>query len=462
MSSSGRVAATKRQRAAPVQDDRALIVRNDDLRSGMSGINVFFERIISERDNLQTEVSKMKSDIEELANKVEILEIQEAGHKQELDLSKISTENHRSIAEKVSEEKKHILLDNTKLESLLKRECEWRKAVEKELIAANLRIGETEGMISNLQLNLGTGKQELNKTMDDNKKLSSQFLTLVATKDKEIGESALRIQTIEADLAKEKHESEHLKETVTQLNLHVEALEANDNSVDLHNQNEELQNDIVALEVVTKQAKDRLKAVEDIFHDAVRMDNVGFSVLLDNGSMVPAPLVYKQWMDAKLMFSGMPNYSIKCNRTSTMASVVHDQATCAFVTRVAKSTSLDTNLPSYFRYSERPSDFTGRLVWEEYKLYDQLTLMAKLINMLKQPTYSSRFQVTLSDNHVVTAKYTYTMATDEVELQFALSVISDSGDVKKHRIDFVDTPYAVGGTFATKILPDNVKIVTEL
>jgi hypothetical protein len=110
----------------------------------------------------------------------------------------------------------------------------------------------------------------------------------------------------------------------------------------------------------------------------------------------------------------------------------------------------------------RPSDFTGRLVWEEYKLYDQLTLMAKLINMLKQPTYSSRFQVTLSDNHVVTAKYTYIMANNEVELQFTLSVISDSGDFKKHRIDFVDTAYAVGGMQATKILPPNVKIVTEL
>jgi hypothetical protein len=158
----------------------------------------------------------------------------------------------------------------------------------------------------------------------------------------------------------------------------------------------------------------------------------------------------------------MPNQSIKCNRTSTMASVVHDQATCAFVTRVAKSTSLETNLPSYFQYSVRPSDFTGRLVWEEYKLYDQLTLMAKLINMLKQPTYSSRFQVTLSDNHVVTAKYTYTMATDEVELQFTLSVISDSGSINTHRIDFVDTPYAVGGMQATKILLPNVKIVTEL
>ena len=133
MSSSGRVAATKRQRAAPVQDDRALIVRDDDLRSEISGITAYVDTIISERDDLQKEVSKLKEEIEELTSTVgslEFVEEENARLKNELDLSRISIENHRSWEEQLSEENKRLVPDNMNLDTLIRRAGQYSNTIE--------------------------------------------------------------------------------------------------------------------------------------------------------------------------------------------------------------------------------------------------------------------------------------------------------------------------------------------
>ena len=462
-------AANKRQRAVPpVQDDRAVVISNDAVRSNVSGIAAVVDAIIAERDALQKDVSKLREENDELTSRVSSLEFHEEENtrlKNELDLSRISLDNHRSSEEKLSEENKRLAAYGKQLDALVKSASQHTNTLDQELEFGRRKIQELDGHIANLKNNLSHTKQELTKTMDNAQVLRNDFLTLVKNKDEEIAKNTDRIQKLDTEVAKHKEECERLKDTINHLNLHINGLEAKiqDNSQDLRTRNEELEHDLEALGAELRQAKDKLKEVEDIYYDSVQLEPVGISVLLNNGSMVPIPQVYKLWLEAGLLFSGTPTHSIRCSRTSTMASVVHDPAICNFISRVARSTALDTKLPSYFRFSVRPSDFTGQLVWEEYKLYDQLTLMAKLIHMLKQPRYSSRFQVTLSDNHVVTAKYDFTMATNEVELKFTLSVISDNGSINAHRIDFVDTPYAVGGSFAkTKILPGNVKIVTEL
>ena len=496
-------AAAKRPRPVLAQDDRALVLNCDLLRPSFSGIASVVDAIILERDTLKTENLKLNEHIEELGSKVSSLEFQEeeiTRLKGEVDVGKISIDNHRGISEQFSEENKRLVAESQKIKSQLRKVVELSTKYEQELAACKLKLYEANGHIENL-------KRNLSKTKEDSGTHRTNFLNLVKTKDEEIAKQAINAKDIEARISvleneqvqlKERHEEEirRLRETLAHrvwdasglqkdiLNLQQDKVELSEEKERLSNEidakvheaevrsqasiqdlrirNDELRGDLAASETLTKMAKDKMKEVEDIFYDPVQLENVGVSVLLNNGRMQPVPLVFKLWQETGVHFNGTPSQPIKCNQTSTMATVVHDPATCTFVTRVAKSTSLDTNLPSYFRHSARPSSFAGQLTWEEYKLYDQLTLMAKLIHMLKQPTYDSRFTVNFSEGHVVTAKYKYNMARDEGDLLFTLNVVSEDGSVHKHSIDFVDCPYAVGGTFSTRILPDNVKIVTEL
>ena len=134
MSTGGRgSAANKRQRAVPVQDDRAVVVNSDVVRSNVSGITSFVDTIISERDDLQKEVSKLKEEIEELTNKVgslEFVEEENARLKNELDLSRISIENHRSREEQLSEENKRLVPDNMNLDTLIRRAGQYSNTIE--------------------------------------------------------------------------------------------------------------------------------------------------------------------------------------------------------------------------------------------------------------------------------------------------------------------------------------------
>jgi predicted nuclease with TOPRIM domain len=133
MSTEGRGAAAKRQRAAPVQDDRNVVVNSDVVRSEISGITAYVDTIISERDDLQKEVSKLKEEIEELTNKVgslEFVEEENARLKNELDLSRISIENHRSREEQLSEENKRLVPDNMNLDTLIRRAGQYSNTIE--------------------------------------------------------------------------------------------------------------------------------------------------------------------------------------------------------------------------------------------------------------------------------------------------------------------------------------------
>ena len=498
-----RAGNSKRHRPVPAQDERSVLVNSEFLRSGFSGITTFVDTITAERDELKSEVSKLNEQIDELDSKVRSLEFQEEENtrlKHELELSNISIDNHKNSAEQFSEENKRLVTENEKIKSQLRKAVEHSCRLEQDLGASNLKLNEAAGHVENL-------KNNLSKTRQDSSILRKDLLELVRTKDEEIAKQAVGAKDMEARISvlendqgqlRERHEREirGLRENLAHHNVHAAGLKQEisilqqdkvklseenerlsseieakvreaearlqDNASDLRLRNDELRNDLAAAEAEIKKAKDKMKEVEDIFHDPIQLDNVAISVLLDNGRIMSVPLVYKLWQEAGVHFNGTPSQPIKCNQTSSMATVVHDPATCAFITRVAKSTSLDTNLPSYFRYSARPSSFAGQLFWEEYKLYDQLTLMAKLIHMLKQPKYDSKFTVNLNEGHVMTAKYKYNMARNEADLQFTLNVVSEDGSVNKHFIDFVDTPYAVGGTFSTKILPDNVNVVTEL
>ena len=128
-------AANKRQRAVPpaVQDDRAVVISNDAVRSNVSGIAAVVDAIISERDELQKQVSKLNESIDELTNRVSSLEFHEEENvrlKNELDLSRISIENHRSREEQLSEENKRLVPDNMNLDTLIRRAGQYSNTIE--------------------------------------------------------------------------------------------------------------------------------------------------------------------------------------------------------------------------------------------------------------------------------------------------------------------------------------------
>ncbi len=122
--SGGRGSAAKRQRPVPAPDDRAVIVNSDVVRSVISVITAYVDTILSERDELKLEVSKLNEQIDELTSKVSSLEFYEEDNtrlKNEVEISMISIENHRNSAEQFSEENKRLVLENKRYADEIKR-----------------------------------------------------------------------------------------------------------------------------------------------------------------------------------------------------------------------------------------------------------------------------------------------------------------------------------------------------
>jgi hypothetical protein len=220
-----------------------------------------------------------------------------------------------------------------------------------------------------------------------------------------------------------------------------------------------LQRSCSTLEAGKKNFADRLKEIEDLFHDTIKLDNVGTGVLLSSGKIMSLPHVLRAWIEDE-SFDGTTSVSVKCYATSTMAKVVDSPVMGNFLEKVVQGLGLDTKLPSFFRYGKNPSDSADPVVWMEYKLCDQLTLMAKLIYMCKEMRYGTSFQVNVAENHIVTAKSRVIQPFSEIEITMSLGVVNSAGHFSKHRIDFVDNPM---GSPGTQYLLSNVfHIVNEL
>jgi hypothetical protein len=101
-------------------------------------------------------------------------------------------------------------------------------------------------------------------------------------------------------------------------------------------------------------------------------------------------------------FNGEPDYLIKCIETNTFTTVVRSAAVSRFIRDVSDVAGLNTVPEMHFRFSDHP---IGQLPvrWTIYNPHDQLTLIAKLVYLVKTRIKTSTFQAMVMDNHVVTA-----------------------------------------------------------
>ena len=93
-------------------------------------------------------------------------------------------------------------------------------------------------------------------------------------------------------------------------------------------------------------------------------------------------------------------------------------------------------------------------------MYDQLTIMARLIFMFNNP--KSNFIATTSDGHVVTATTNVNSYTERTDITLALTIISVEGVANKHHIDLADIPFSLDAFISVKFVPDAFNIVGEI
>jgi hypothetical protein len=222
---------------------------------------------------------------------------------------------------------------------------------------------------------------------------------------------------------------------------------------------EQFQRANAGLEFDASQNRHVLSQIGDLFYESMLSENVGISLLLNTGKMASLPYVLNAWKGCPY-FDGQPSFPLKCASTSSMTSIIHNQAVYDFTAKIASILTLDTAFPSYLRYSLHPITMTGTCHWVNYNMYDQLTIMARLIFMFNNP--NSKFIATTSDGHVVTATTNVNIYTERTDITLALTIISVEGVANKHHIDLADIPFSLDAYITAKFVPDAFNIVGEI
>jgi FtsZ-binding cell division protein ZapB len=293
---------------------------------------------------------------------------------------------------------------------------------------------------------------ELNIQMDglkvDNRRLQS-----------DVAEVKRNFETLRRFCASTEAEKEALQRSCSTLEQEKEALQRSNTT--LEQEQETFQRRYTTLETEKTTIEHLLKEIKDHFQDVIKLDNVGNGVLLSSGKIMSLPHVIKSWIENE-NFDGDVTTSVRCYATATMAKVINNPVVCDFLDKIVQSLGLDTKLPYYFRYARNSVDNTDPIVWVNYKLRDQLTLMAKLIHMCREASFDASFQVTVAENHTVTAKSRVIHPHTEIEITITLGIVNSAGHFSKHRIDFVDTPNPMGHAGVTHLLPEGFHIATEV
>jgi predicted nuclease with TOPRIM domain len=487
------------------------------MRPKLADFATYMDAIYEERDALKTEVEALKGTTEELNSLIVRLEeetrdneqlrkdfaywkAESANQKLRADDEEMGSRRRTAEIEAFKQEKaaeiETFVKEIKKLKKSLERSKNFAKESSEQLTKANGNVSLLNDIRSNLLVeiskrdeeNAGSNARimvleaegsndalliaELNVVVDG---LRVESRARISEKDAQIAELTAKIagmETTDRGAASElKRQFETLRRFCSSLEEEKEAfqhrcstLEEEKEALQLRCSAVEdlkatLQRSFSMLEAEKKTFADRLKEIEDLFHDTIRLDNVGNGVLLSSGKIMSLPYVLRSWIRDE-SFDGTTSFSVKCYATSTMAKVVDSPVASDFLEKIVQGLGLDTTLPNFFRYVKNPSDSADPIVWVKYKLCDQLTLLAKLIHMCKETRYDTSFQVNVADNHIVTAKSRVIQQDREIEITLSLGIVNSAGRFSKHRIDFVDNP--MGGDETTRLLSGDYHIVNEL
>lgn len=510
--------ASKRQRAAPASPDaRAVVVRSDEMRPKLADFATYMDTIHEERDALKAEVETLKDSIDEHNSMIARLEDEtreneqlrkdNAYYTEESAKQKTRADDEEMKNRRMAAEIETLHKENKKLKASLDRSRNFAQESTEQLNEATRNVAtlsetvvETKREAANIRSTL---LAEISKRDEANAGLNARITVLeaertdsaqqiaelnvqvgglkvesrtrISEKDAQIAELTAKIaemETTERGAASElkrqfetlqrfcsalEEEKEELQRSCSTLEEEKKALQLRCSA--LEDLKATFQRSLSTLSAENKTSADRLKEIEDLFHDTIRLDNVGNGVLLSSGKIMSLPHVLRSWIRDE-SFDGTTSFSVKCYATSTMAKVVDSPVASDFLEKVVQGLGLDTTLPNFFRYVKSPSDSADPIVWVKYKLCDQLTLLAKLIHMCKETRYDTSFQVNVAENHIVTAKSRVIQQYDQIEITLSLGIVNSAGRFSKHRIDFVDNP--MGGDETTCLLSEQFHIVNEL
>ena len=420
----GRGKANKRACPDPVDQQRFVLVQDDKARTEVAGFIDFLNQVTSERDALKAtcntlraekeaaeeKVSDLQGTVAELRQEISNLEVDSdvvVNLKKDLEYFTQSREEEKAAKEKFEMGNRRLEEENTRLKTSLNK-------YKHELNTAQDHLNTKDGELSNLRNLISKIKLDI-----------SNLRNRVASQQKENG-------ALETELQRLRSENNDNGERINDL------LAANRDVEEHRNEIEKLKTRIVDLEKKNTENQTMFEEIKSLFYDTVKADNDGTGILIGTGKMYSFKNVARRWKNAA-NFDGSPSSPLVCDATRATTTIIHNPAILDFTKRVATAASLKPYMPFYFKYSEHAADVQP-VVWKEYSLYDQLTLIAKVLSMYKAPVdITSCFQVVLAGGHFVTSVTSRNPTTKITTARISLSVICNTtGASKTHRIEFVD------------------------
>jgi predicted nucleic acid-binding Zn-ribbon protein len=470
-----------------------VVVKSDEMRPKLADFANFMDSLQEDRDALRLEVGELKETVDDLRSNVERLE-EETGdneqlkkdaayYKEDAAAKKLKADDMEMDNRSKTEEIKALQAGNVKLKSSLERSKNFIEESNEHLNEATRQIEALKGEraahanhiavkdreIAMLQNRIIELQADNDSVEHEREQFASKFAELNIQMDglkvdnrrlqSDVAEVKRNFETLRRFCASIEEEKETFELSSSNLEQEKEALQRSYST--LEQEKETLQRSYTTLEEEKTTIGNLLKEIKDNFQDVIKLDNVGNGVLLSSGKIISLPHVIKSWIENE-NFDGDITTSVQCYATATMAKVINNPVVCDFLGKIVQGLGLDTKLPYYFRYARNSVDNTDPIVWVNYKLRDQLTLMAKLIHMCREASFDASFQVTVAENHTVTAKSRVIHPLTEIEITITLGIVNSAGHFSKHRIDFVDTPNPMGHAGVTHLLPEGFHIATEV
>ena len=403
----------KRARQEPPADSRSVIVRSDRARSHIADLAIFLDSVISDRDEALAKIDELNENVTELTTETEriaALENDVAYWKNNRDELKLASDGFEmdlrrangKIAESASSAQKAGAEAESLRQILKTKDAELVRVAEEslkirhdfnclriEMRAQESNLADMNRCVQEKNASSQAMLETLNESRTENEKLKAEYEKLKVDYDKS-----------KTDLLNSNQELEGLKVDLLESERSCEALERDLDQHDAKLDAEKLETAKCKRE--TEKHSATMKRIAELYTDAYQASPDGTGHLLGSGKMLSTKSIVRGWMGDS-GFNGDPSYHIKCIETNTFTTIVRSPAVTRFIRNVAEIASIESSPEFHFKFSVRPTTDGQPIRWTTYNSYDQLTLIAKLIYLVKINTENSSFQAMVMENHVITA-----------------------------------------------------------
>lgn len=366
----------------------------DELNENVTGLTAETERI----STLENDVAYWKSKRDEL-------KLASDGFEMDLRRTHGKIAEHVSVAQKACVEADNLRQILKTKDTELVRVAEESIKIRHESNCLRIELRTQEGNLVDMNrcvqeknAALQVTLESLNESYTENEKLKADHQQLKADYEKS-----------KADLLNSNQELEGLKVDLLESERSCEALERDLDQHDSKLDAEKLETAKCKREIEKHSAT--MKRISELYTDSYQASPDGTGHLLGSGKMLSTKSIVRGWMGDS-GFNGDPSYHIKCIETNTFTTVVRSPAVTRFVRNVAEIASIESSPEFHFKFSVRPITDDQPTRWTTYNSYDQLTLLAKLIYLVKINTENASFQAMVMENHVITATCVKNMSNE--------------------------------------------------